>query len=257
LHRESLEPRPADWPASKKWPGRKPGIYKWYEIQDSVDYWESFEQPKIVWPDISKLPRFSMDTKSQYLGNTAYIIPGGDYYLLGVLASWSTWFYISKTSQPLRLRAGRWQYRLFAQFMEEIPIPEAGNGDRNAIAALAERSCDLGAERYELQSAVRRRIVQTFGTNGGTLNTKGESWWELSFNDLGAALKASFKLSASPFRNPRAADDWEPYLDQKRAEVAVFTQQVADAEAELNDRVFRLFRLTPDEILLLQREVEH
>jgi hypothetical protein len=141
--------------------------------------------------------------------------------------------------------------------MEEIPIPEAGNGDRNAIAALAERSCDLGAERYELQSAVRRRIVQTFGTNGGTLNTKGESWWELSFNDLGAALKASFKLSASPFRNPRAADDWEPYLDQKRAEVAVFTQQVADAEAELNDRVFRLFRLTPDEILLLQREVEH
>lgn len=256
-HRESLEPRPADWPASKKWPGRKPGIYKWYEIQDSVDYWESFDQPKIVWPDISKLPRFSMDTKGQYLGNTAYIIPGGDYYLLGVLASWSTWFYISKTSQPLRLRAGRWQYRLFAQFMEEIPIPNAGNEDRSTIATLAERCCDLGAKRYELQSAVRRRIIQTFGADGGTLNTKAECWWELPLNDLGAALKASFKLSTSPFKSPRVADDWEPYLEQKRAEVASFTQQLADTEAELNDRVFCLFNLTPDEIRLLQREVEH
>ena len=70
-------------------------------------------------------------------------------------------------------------------------------------------------------------------------------------------LKTSFTLSASPFKNPRLADDWEPYLEQKRAEVASFTTQLADAEAELNDRVFRLFQLTPDEIRLLQREVEH
>jgi len=32
---------------------------------------------------------------------------------------------------------------------------------------------------------------------------------------------------------------------------------LADAEGELNDRVYRLFQLTPDEIKLLQREVEH
>jgi hypothetical protein len=35
------------------------------------------------------------------------------------------------------------------------------------------------------------------------------------------------------------------------------TRQIADAEAELNDRVYKLFHLTPDEIKLLQREVEH
>jgi hypothetical protein len=31
----------------------------------------------------------------------------------------------------------------------------------------------------------------------------------------------------------------------------------SDAEAELNDRVYRLFDLTPEVIKLLQREVEH
>ena len=30
-----------------------------------------------------------------------------------------------------------------------------------------------------------------------------------------------------------------------------------DAEAEINERVYRLFKLTPDEVALLKREVEH
>jgi hypothetical protein len=74
---------------------------------------------------------------------------------------------------------------------------------------------------------------------------------------LGAALKASFQLSSDPFRNPRTADEWEPYLAEKRAAVQRLTRELADAEAELNDRVYRLFQLKPEEIRLLQREVEH
>ena len=59
------------------------------------------------------------------------MIPVEDYFLLGVLSSWATWFSISKTAQPLRLRGDRWQYRLFAQFMEEIPIPFASDAERD------------------------------------------------------------------------------------------------------------------------------
>ena len=134
--RTQLEPKPPGWDDKQKWPGRKAGAYEWYELQDTVDYWQGFEQPKIVWPDISKLPRFSMDTEHRYLGNTGYIIPGGDYYLLGILSSWATWFFLSKTAQPLRLRGDRWQYRLIAQFMEQVPVPDAPEPERQAIANL-------------------------------------------------------------------------------------------------------------------------
>ncbi len=41
------------------------------------------------------------------------------------------------------------------------------------------------------------------------------------------------------------------------AEVDRQIRELADAEAELNDRVFALFQLTQAEIELLQREVEH
>jgi hypothetical protein len=46
-------------------------------------------------------------------------------------------------------------------------------------------------------------------------------------------------------------------LAEKKAEVARLTRELSDAEAELNDRVYRLFELTSAEIKLLQREVEH
>ena len=89
------------------------------------------------------------------------------------------------------------------------------------------------------------------------MNQKAEAWWELSLNQLGDALKQSFKLPTNPVRNPRLADEWEPYLQEKRDENARLTRALTDAEAELNNRVYRLFNLTADEVKLLQREVEH
>jgi hypothetical protein len=176
--RTQLEPKPAAWDGKQKWPGRKAGAYVWYELQDTVDYWEGFEQPKIVWPDISKLPRFSMDTENRYLGNTGYIIPGSDYYLLGILSSWATWFFLSKTAQPLRLRGDRWQYRLIAQFMEQVPVPDAPEAERQAISGLARTCSSVGQERYQGQVAFQRRLLQAFSSGGsgaGQLNQKAEA----------------------------------------------------------------------------------
>ena len=42
-----------------------------------------------------------------------------------------------------------------------------------------------------------------------------------------------------------------------RSEQTRLTSALNDAESELNDRVNRLFALTPKEIQLLQKEVEH
>ncbi len=87
----------------------------------------------------------------------------------------------------------------------------------------------------------------------GTLSQKAEARRGLSLNQLGDALKQSFQLPT----NPRLADEWEPYLQEKRDENARLTRALADAEVELNDRVHRLFNPTPDEVKLLQEEVEH
>jgi hypothetical protein len=110
------------------------------------------------------------------------------------------------------------------------------------------RSGALGQKRSAPKTP--RRGFTAFGVYG-------PKWWEQPFVQLGAALKMSFKLTKNPFQSPKTADEWDPYLRDKNAEHDALTKQLADAEAEINDRVYRLFDLTKDEIALLQREVEH
>jgi hypothetical protein len=102
--------------------GRKPGSYLWYEIQDDVAYYEAFDRPKIMFPDIAKGPRFSLDADGHYLANTAYCLGTDDPYLLGVLNSNLIWFAIGNISIPFGTRAGQFRYRLVYQYMEKVPI---------------------------------------------------------------------------------------------------------------------------------------
>ena len=123
---------------------------------------------------------------------------------------------------------------------------------------MASSSATPARRRYQAQVKVQRRLREAFGSGSANpLNQKAEAWWEHSLIPLGEALKQSFKLASNPMKNPRTADEWESYLDEKRAEQTRLTAALTAAEAEINDRVYRLFDLTPDEIRLLQKEVEH
>ncbi|MBI2928590.1 MAG: Eco57I restriction-modification methylase domain-containing protein [Verrucomicrobia bacterium] len=116
--KEDLTPKRAK--STKR--GRKPGRYQWYEIQDDVAYYEVFDKPKIIFPDICKGPRFSLDRTGVYLANTAYCLGTDDLYLLGVLNSRLFWFAISNISISFGIRAGEYRYRLIYQYMEKVPI---------------------------------------------------------------------------------------------------------------------------------------
>ncbi len=88
-YRTQLEPKPLDWndTNSGEWPGRKPGYYKWYEIQDNVAYYADFEKPKIIYPNICKQPEFTYDEEGLYSNQKTFIIPVADIYLLAMLNS--------------------------------------------------------------------------------------------------------------------------------------------------------------------------
>ncbi len=241
----------------KELKGRMDRIRFWWELR-SCAYWNQFSLARLVWPDITNRPRFAIDTSGGLIGDTSFMIPKDDAYFLGVLGSWATWFYISKTAQPLRLRSDRWQYRLKAQYTQYVPIPDAPDAERKAVGDLARTCSALAQERYQGQIKVQRRLRQAFGeTSGNPLNQKATAWWELALNPLGEALQQSFKLKTNPMKSPRIADEWESYLTEQRADQTRLTAALTTAEADLNARVYRLFNLTPDEINLLENEVEH
>ncbi len=86
-----LMPKPKDWDGDE-WKGRKPGLYEWYEIQDTIDYYAEFEKPKIIYPEICQKPEFAFDENNNYANNKCFIIPRSDKYLMGILNSKLNYF---------------------------------------------------------------------------------------------------------------------------------------------------------------------
>ena len=93
------------------------GNYFW-ELR-SCAYWGEFQQPKIVYPDIARGPEFAFDDTGYFLGNTSYLLPTKEMWLLGLLNSKTVfWFHTQISTQ---IRGGF--VRFIAQYVSQIPIP--------------------------------------------------------------------------------------------------------------------------------------
>ncbi|MBI5739620.1 MAG: hypothetical protein HZA16_02765 [Nitrospirae bacterium] len=105
----------------------------WWELR-SCAYNSDFERPKIIYPDIAKGPEFTWDESKAFLGNTAYIIPTEEIWLLGPLNSqliWWLYLHISSTIQGGFVR-------FIAQYMEQLPIPVTTDRQKALISQLVQ-----------------------------------------------------------------------------------------------------------------------
>ncbi len=114
--KDRLMPKPKDWKGGK-WNGRKPGSYQWYEIQDTVDYYNEFEKPKIMYLVFQVKPAFTLDKAGTYGNNAIWIIPKSDNYLLGLLNSKFGWFLISNYCTEIQNG-----YQLIFKYLGKTPI---------------------------------------------------------------------------------------------------------------------------------------
>ncbi|MBM3436146.1 MAG: restriction endonuclease subunit R, partial [Bacteroidetes bacterium] len=127
--KEQLMPRPKDW-QGKEWKGRKPGKYKWYEIQDAVDYYGEFEKPKIIYQVFQVKPCFVFDTNNHYTNNAIWIIPEDDKKLLAILNSKLGWYLISKNCTQIQNG-----YQLIYKYIEKVVISLADKPEINRLVA--------------------------------------------------------------------------------------------------------------------------
>jgi hypothetical protein len=161
-YKDRLTPKPKDWKG--EWNGRKEGAYKWYEIQDSVDYWMEFEKDKIILPDIAIMMQALIDNEQYMCANTAYIIPRGDLFLLGLLNSNTVLFFYENLSASIR---GGY-LRFISQYLVQIPIPEALNGEKAQIETLvnqilATKQSDPAADTTALEREIDVLVYGLYG----------------------------------------------------------------------------------------------
>ena len=82
--RKDLEPKAA---TGQSGPGRKPGDYQWYEIQDPVAYYGEFALPKIAWGNLAVESKFAKDLSQAYVSAPANFLIEPVPWLLAIMNS--------------------------------------------------------------------------------------------------------------------------------------------------------------------------
>jgi hypothetical protein len=160
LYKERLMPKPKDY-SGYKWPGRKTGSYKWYEIQDTVEYHGKFEENKILWPGItSEINAFAYDDKQFYGNDNNHLIITEDKALLGILNSGLMKFYISNIADFVR---GGF-IRLKISYIKTVPIPENKEDLKKEISLLVEKRLQIkNDESIYLESEIDQLVYRLYG----------------------------------------------------------------------------------------------
>jgi type I restriction-modification system DNA methylase subunit len=153
----------------------------WWELR-TCDYYDAFEKPKIIYPDIAKESRATFDADGVIVGNTAYIIPIKDLYLLGILNSKLVFAYYKRIASVLGDADKGGRLRWFTQDVIKIPIrlidPDnsADVAKRDEIVRLVETLLKLHQAmatasnkdlfRRQIESADRRIDALVYGLYG-------------------------------------------------------------------------------------------
>ncbi|MBW6504843.1 Eco57I restriction-modification methylase domain-containing protein, partial [bacterium] len=132
----------------------------WWELRSCV-YWDEFDRPKIVYPDIAHHSKFTWDESRAFIGNTAYIIPTDEDWLVGLLNSSLTWWLYLNVSSMIQ---GGF-VRFIAQYMGQLPIPV---GDEYQKAPIIEKVRKVLADPHSpdvprLEAEIDRLVYDLYG----------------------------------------------------------------------------------------------
>jgi type I restriction-modification system DNA methylase subunit len=251
-YQKQLEPRPKNWNTNKdgNWEGRKPGIYKWYEIQDSVDYWQLFEQPKIIYQEIQTFPVYALDNSGLFGNNKTFILPTQDLFILGLLNSPLIWWYGQRVFTKMLSDAISPMGYLF----ETLPIAQPTEETRAEVEAIVTRLIEITKLNGQVYKDVLDWLQIEYKIE--KLGNKLEDFATLEFPDFvdevrkrmpkqKNAKKSSDPLSIPAFTALRQAyNDYVPEINSRKNETVKLEQR-------LSDLINQAYQLTAEEIDLM------
>jgi hypothetical protein len=201
--------------------------HKWWELR-ACDYYEIFDRPKIIYPQMMKEPRFKIDKDGYYPNKTIFTIPSGDWFLLGVLNSQPMWEYLKLICSAFGDPEKGGRLETYGLFMETLPIPDAPTVERSRVARLAEQTQDLHTKR--------RKRVDRFLRDLGT--TPAESG---SRNPL----EQPWAMTPDVFTRRSRNQSLKKFTDA-RDETHALTEQIIKIEREIDERVAALYGVPLD-----------
>lgn len=135
----------------------------WWELRP-CDYYDKFESPKIIYPNICKRPEFTFDNNGYYANQKCFIIPREDRFLLGVLNSSLSFFFFRMVLPKLR---GDF-YEPSYTYLKDFPIRHDNDKIVSKINILVSSILDSNSKNspsnsVDLEKQIDQLVYQLYG----------------------------------------------------------------------------------------------
>lgn len=240
----------AEWLTPFETKGKKRGDKGefWWELR-SCAYYGEFKKPKVFYPDITDSYKFHRDSSESFSSNTGYFLPISDEGITAYLNSKLVWFFLLGICDFVR---GGF-LRLFSQNINEIPIHPDFQAKKDVLINLERELHNLSESRYRCEKDFSRRLIDLCPEDQiFKLNKKLQSWWLLDFSELQKEIKKAFKGQISIAER----NDWQDFHETEKTKRDNINNKIKILENELNQEVYRLFKLSDDEIALIESAVK-
>jgi hypothetical protein len=144
---------------------RKKTSNEWFETQDQITYWGDFEKPKIMWAELSDLPKFAYDEDGFYPNKTVFIMTGHNLkYLLSILNSKLILWYFNQISTTTGMGATMWsKYKV-----EQLPIKDISQEAQKPFENLVNQILDLkkakaNTDTSKLEAEIDAMVFDLYG----------------------------------------------------------------------------------------------
>ena len=173
-----------------------------------------------------KEPRFFLDHDGYFTNQKCYFFPLHDFFVLGLLNSSTVWNVIKENS-PI-LQGGYSEPR--RDFMLTLPIPDAPQKERDAVAKLAKQAQNLHTQRRARVEKFLREI--NLEPAQSTSRNPLESPWSLGEEEFKRRMKTS--------EFSKNSEVWTAYQSAQE-ETLSLTEEAGRVEAEIDERVRSLY----------------
>ena len=240
--KEDLTPKTKN--SKKEEKGRKPGQYKWYEIQDNVAYYSSFEKEKIIYSEIVPEPRFVYDDEDYYMEATGFLLSSNTInlkYLVALLNSKLLFWYFKDIGYNL----GGKGFRYKKIFIEELPIKFSDSEIEKNINAIVDKILNLNKniviETNNFHDILKKDL------NILKISKKIENYYTLNQKDFLSELK---KQKAQIINE----DNLILKFNHSCEIIRNLNNEINLLELKLNDIIYDIYGLNMDEIKIIESD---
>lgn len=211
----------------------------WWELRNCA-YYDLFEKPKIVFPNLQNSNKFSIDDTGAYINAPAVFLPINDKCLLAILNSSVVWYFLKSICV---VRSGGY-IEVKPQYFEQIPIP-AFDKTNNVLIEYVEDIVQKQKALFELNNEFLTFLKTKFGIE--KTSTKLQNWYELEYNEF---LKELTKAKVNLLLEEQLS--WQALFTKQKAIAQELKTQIVEIDKKIDSMVYELYGLTDEEIKIVE-----